>query len=142
MTTKPATVGSVTSPKRGKKYFTVEEANRAVPYITRIVTDITACYRQAVETRQRMEHLHPEEDAEVIKDEYENLMDRLNELLDELHQVGVELKDFEKGLVDFPAVYQGREIYLCWEQAEQKVANWHEIDAGFAGRQDLATLQR
>jgi hypothetical protein len=69
-------------------------------------------------------------------------MDHLSELVDELRVVGVELKDFEKGLVDFPAVHEGREVFLCWHWGEDKVQTWHEIDAGYAGRQDVALLKQ
>lgn len=129
-------------PKRGKKYFTLEEANRSVTYISRVVMDITDCYRQAVETRQRMEQLHPDDNLEHLKSDYEKLMDRLNELLEELHLVGVELKDFEKGLVDFPAVHQGREIFYCWQAAQAKIESWHEVDTGYGCRQSVETLVR
>jgi hypothetical protein len=78
---------------------------------------------------------------EAQEREYEQAMDRLSQLVDELHRVGVELKDFEKGLVDFPAWHEGREILLCWKQGEAEVAYWHETDAGYAGRQSVKTLQ-
>ena len=64
-------------------------------------------------------------------------MDHLSDLFDELHQVGVELKDFEKGLLDFPAVHEGREICLCWHRGEQCVGAWHELDAGPEERHSL-----
>ena len=64
----------------------------------------------------------------------------LNLLIDELQQIGVELKDFEKGLVDFPAVHLNREISLCWHSGETNVHTWHEVDAGYAGRQDVTML--
>jgi hypothetical protein len=47
------------------------------------------------------------------------------------------VRDLERGLVDFPGLREGREIYLCWEEGEPEVAHWHETDAGFSGRQDL-----
>ena len=80
------------TPRKGKKYFSVDEANRSLPYVSRVVSDISETYRLAVETRQRIEHPHREDSIESLKDEYETFMDRLNDLIDELHQVGVELK--------------------------------------------------
>jgi len=127
-------------PQGGKKYFSVSEANRALPYVAGIVEDITRCYRHAVEIRQRIEQPSADEQLDALKDEYEQVMDRLNSLIDELHQVGVELKDFERGLLDFPAVHDGREICLCWHRGEERIQAWHEIDAGYAGRQDVASL--
>ena len=127
--------------RRGRKYFSIEEANRSIPYVSRIVEDITVTYRQAVQTRQRIEHPHREDSIQALKDVYEDDMDRLNDLIDELHQVGVELKDFEKGLIDFPAWFNDREVYLCWRRGEEQVRAWHEVDTGFASRQDIALLR-
>ena len=58
-------------------------------------------------------------------------------LLVELQEAGVVLRDLDRGLVDFPAVRDGREIYLCWELGEDRVEFWHELESGFAGRQRL-----
>jgi hypothetical protein len=55
----------------------------------------------------------------------------------ELDAMEVIVRDLERGLVDFPAIRDGREIYLCWEEGEDELSHWHEIDAGFSGRQDL-----
>ena len=61
----------------------------------------------------------------------------LRRALGELQAVEVVLRDLERGLVDFPAIRDGREIYLCWEEDEDAVEFWHDIDAGHAGRQPL-----
>jgi hypothetical protein len=55
----------------------------------------------------------------------------------ELEQVGVTLKGFDEGLVDFYSLHQGRVVCLCWRHGEPSVAHWHELDAGFAGRQPI-----
>jgi len=141
MTTKNAFATMSSEPHEGKKYFTVSEANRALPYVSKIVTEVTECYKQAVAIRNQVERSQLQADADRHHDEYEQAMDRLNGLLDELHQVGVELKDFEKGLLDFPAMHDGREVYLCWRSGEECVHSWHELDAGFAGRQDVSVLE-
>ena len=127
-------------PRRGKKYFSITEANRALPYVARVVDDIVRTYDQAVALRKRIEQPHPEDSVEAVKNGYEKEMDHLNRLIEELHQVGVELKDFERGLIDFPAVHEGREILLCWHRGESAIQAWHEVDAGYAGRQDVALL--
>lgn len=134
----PATAGQ--SPKPRKRYFTLDEANRALPYVTRIVSDITRAYRDVVALRQRLEQAQPDDDADALRDEYEQGIDQANELIDELHDVGVELKDFQSGLVDFPALHEGREVCLCWMLGEDEVGAWHETDAGFAGRQPVSLL--
>lgn len=50
---------------------------------------------------------------------------------------GILLRDFDRGLVDFPSIREGREVYLCWIDGEADIAYWHELDAGFAGRREL-----
>jgi len=129
------------APEPGKKYFTVDEANRALPYVSRVADDIADCYREAVDVRQRIEQPGIDDAVEQLKSDYESAMDRLNDLVDELQHANVELKDFERGLVDFPARHDGREICLCWHRGESTVQAWHEIDAGYAGRQDVTMLQ-
>ena len=128
-------------PKPGKKYFSLGEATRALPYVRRVAEDIADHYHRAVEIRQQIEKAEVEQPLDPLRDEYEQLMDQLNELIDELVLVGVELKDFERGLIDFPAVHDGREVSLCWQRGEEGILAWHEVDAGFSGRQDVATLK-
>ena len=59
------------------------------------------------------------------------------EYVDELRQLGIETKSVTEGLVDFPAIMDGRMVYLCWRLGELRVSHWHELDAGFRGRQPL-----
>jgi hypothetical protein len=128
------------APRPGRKYFSVDEANRSLPLVSRIVNDIMHWYQSAVDTRHQIEQQISQELEEQLRSDYELAMERLNLLIDELQQIGVELKDFEKGLVDFPAVHLNREISLCWHSGETNVHTWHEVDAGYAGRQDVTML--
>ena len=68
-------------------------------------------------------------------------IDRLEQLVDELSGVGVELKDYETGLVDFVGRHDGRDVYLCWKLGEERITHWHELNAGFAGRKPVSTLR-
>ena len=61
----------------------------------------------------------------------------VDDLVRRIQAMGVLIKDLNTGLVDFPAWREGREVYLCWRYGEETVEHWHEIDAGFAGRQPL-----
>ena len=127
--------------EHGKKYFSVEEANSSLSYVRRIVDDITAVYQQIVEMRRKLEELGESQFSLSPDSEYEQLMDRLGLLVDELHGMGAELKDFEKGLVDFPSRQNDREVLLCWKQGEDRIEHWHEVDSGYAGRQPIAELK-
>ncbi|MEX2213183.1 MAG: DUF2203 domain-containing protein [Phycisphaeraceae bacterium] len=124
-----------------RKFFTLEEARRALPYVARVVKDIMACYSYVLELRERLEIPRPDDTTSELKRDYETGMEKLNTLLEEMQQVGVELKDFERGLVDFPAWHDGREVCLCWHVGESSIGAWHELDAGFAGRQDITLLE-
>ncbi len=66
---------------------------------------------------------------------------RVLEYVEELRQLGVEAKSVTEGLVDFPAIAEGRMVYLCWKLGEPEVGFWHERDDGFGGRQPLASLK-
>jgi hypothetical protein len=61
--------------------------------------------------------------------------------VDELTSIGVELKDYQMGLVDFIGRHQGRDVYLCWKLGESKIGFWHELHTGFTGRQPVASLR-
>ena len=129
-------------PKRGKKYFTLEEANRAVPYVSRIVADAAARFIKVTELKTLAENAPTRSERERAETEHDVQLEKLLGYVAELQHVGVEIRDLERGLLDFPSVHDGREICLCWLAGETKVDAWHEVDAGFAGRQALAALKR
>lgn len=68
--------------------------------------------------------------SKLLKD-----FDRLDLLLHQIQDMGITVKDLQVGLIDFPAWHEDHEVYLCWRHAEQDVRFWHEIEAGFQGRQ-------
>jgi hypothetical protein len=127
-------------PETGRRYFTLDQANRAVPYVARIMDDVRASYRKAVELQQRLDRPLPGDEQASVQDDYERSVDELNRYVDELHDVGVELKDYDMGLIDFPAMHEGREVCLCWRVGEEKVVAWHEVNVGFSGRKDVSEL--
>ena len=59
------------------------------------------------------------------------------ELLEEFNQREIQVKDVDRGLVDFPAIHAGREVFLCWELEEDDITHWHDLDSGYAGRERL-----
>jgi hypothetical protein len=65
------------------------------------------------------------------------LMAEINSRLNALRELGVEVKDPATGLIDFPSLREGRTVYLCWRLGEPAIDYWHELDAGFGGRQPL-----
>lgn len=133
--------------KSGMKYFTVAEANKALPLVRAIVQDITVLASDLRERHERLMRLRPrkrshlsdahDEELEQGKAELERDQEKMEEYIRELAQLGVELKDPFAGLIDFPSLRNGRPVYLCWHLGEPEVAHWHELEAGFAGRQKL-----
>jgi hypothetical protein len=131
---------------RSRKFFTVEEANRMLPLVRAIMTDLVQLTNEVTDRRHRLNHLLAGRDRDAEDVYSEELVEvergiqrdtqRLREYLEELRQLGVEPKGGD-GLVDFPALWDGRLVYLCWKLGEPEVLYWHEIDAGFAGRQPL-----
>lgn len=123
------------------KLFTLDEANRALVLVRRIVTDIARLYRELLELRARHHDLAGaagnDEQLREVSAQIAQSIEVLNRLHDELTDIGCVLKDWAGGLVDFPAVYDGRQVWLCWRLGEPEVAYWHELEAGFSGRQPV-----
>ena len=142
----------MTAPKRArrKKYFTATEANATLPLLRSILRDVTALAGELKERHERLSRVPVpargdkpgdayQEELHEMQAEFERGRQRMQEYLDELQRLGVELKDPYTGLVDFPSILDDHEVYLCWRLGEPTVAHWHELDAGVAGRQKLAT---
>jgi len=129
------------------KLFTPEQANAMLPLVRAIVEDLCKLGGQVVERRQRLSFLMDrrgpagldayQEELSQVEAELERDAARLQEYVDELRQLGTEPKSPIDGLVDFPSMLDGRLVYLCWKLGEPEVQYWHELDAGFQGRQPL-----
>jgi hypothetical protein len=128
------------TPPRNAHRFTLEQANRSLPLVKRIVNDIVKTHTLAAGRRDALEQASGKE-AATLQQEYDRAVERLEQLLDELSEVGVELKDYQSGLVDFVGKHEGRDVYLCWKLGEERIAYWHELNAGFAGRKPVALLR-
>jgi hypothetical protein len=133
-----------------KKYYTIDEANNALPLVRAIVTDIVAKFDEVSERKARLDQIRESrqssgrgphdlygEELVQVEQELEKEIARLKEFIEELENLGVELKDISRGLIDFRSLMDGREVYLCWLLGEDEVGHWHELDAGFSGRHSL-----
>ncbi len=122
------------------RYFTVEQANEALKTLKPLVQEM-------MEIRQSILERQPEtwpalqkavgnggsKAASLMAQEFA----RLNDLARQIQSTGVLLKDINLGLLDFPSLRDGREVYLCWRYGEELIEYWHDVDAGYAGRQKL-----
>jgi len=137
--------------RRGKKYFTVAEANAALPLVRAIVKDIAQVAPELRDRQERLDRIAPpdapqvgaahQEEVEELRAQVERDLERMCEFVEELNKLGVELKDAFTGLLDFPCRMNDREVYLCWRLGESEVGHWHELQAGYAGRQKITKAE-
>jgi len=122
------------------KHFTAEDANRALPQVRALVDQILQARQAILDARpdlwpvleQAVGNGGSKKAGEVLQD-----FKRLEDGVQGLQDIGCELKDISTGLVDFPALREGREVLLCWKFDEPQVMYWHDLQSGFAGRQRL-----
>jgi hypothetical protein len=122
------------------KLFTLEEANALLPHLRRI---FAALKRE----RAVLQHLAPEakrasEQASegggtTYGQQYARALFQVVDHLQTIASLGVEIKDLDRGLCDFPSLREGRVVYLCWLLGEDDIEWWHDLETGFAGRQPL-----
>lgn len=122
-----------------EKFFTVEEANRALALISPIVRDILGKMKdtQKLHDEIKLEKSRADiSEADLLKklSLCEKLLNQVEYHMKELESVGAILKDLKLGLVDFPCLHEERVVYLCWMVGEENVHFWHETDKGFPER--------
>jgi hypothetical protein len=127
-------------PSRPKRRFTLAQANSTLPLVRRIVGDIVKTHGLVLRLQAEMERAAGKEQA-AAQSKLDESVARLEDFVDELMEVGCELKDYQVGLIDFVGRHQARDVYLCWKLGEEEIAYWHEINAGYAGRQPVASLK-
>ena len=123
--------------------FTLQEANETLTMILPLMDEIQSIQRKVLET-------FPDTWPDVVRTAGNGGNPALSKLLKDferfdkiIHQIidlGIEIKDINTGLIDFPALKDGHIVYLCWRYEEEGIQFWHEIDAGFAGRQPIETF--
>jgi hypothetical protein len=124
---------------RHSRHYTLEEATSELPWVV----------EQLSEMREARESLTDEDVREALSagipgnggggpgKHLGEAFNRLQAAIAALQDREIVLRDLDRGLVDFPAILDKREVYLCWVEGEDEIAYWHDLDAGFAGRQEL-----
>ena len=125
------------------RYFTLPEANQALTIIRPLMDEVQ-------QIRQKILEKQPEAWPAIEKSAgnggnraLSNMVqdfEKFDALIHRLQDTDVLIKDINSGLLDFPALKDGREVYLCWQYGEDDIAFWHEIEAGFAGRQPIESF--
>jgi hypothetical protein len=135
----------------GRRTFSLREANALVDALQREFTRARSLRDQLAELQEAlakegrplegpMPKVDPDAPPAVLKlqQRAQRVIGELRDLLRELTELGVEVKQAD-GLVDFRTKLHGRIVYLCWKYGEERITHWHEMDAGFAGRQPVTT---
>ncbi|MBI5428012.1 MAG: DUF2203 domain-containing protein [Nitrospinae bacterium] len=123
-----------------KKFFTLEEANSLVP---RLLKDIPHLQKLTAELNENFPDVKNAwkkarfNGGSAQGAGYLRVAVQYTRLSSDLESRGCVLKGVENGLVDFPSIRDGREVFLCWKMPEKEIRYWHDIDAGFAGRQSI-----
>ena len=128
-------------PSRPKRRFTLTQANSTLPLVRRIVGDIVKTHGLVLRLQAEMERAPGAREQAATQSRLDESVTKLEDYIDELSEVGCELKDYQVGLIDFVGRHQSRDVYLCWKLGEDKIGYWHEINAGYAGRQPVSTLK-
>ncbi len=122
------------------RYFTVEEANALLPQVSPIVEDMLDARQHILEAQADLWPVLEKaignggsKKAGALLSEF----NRVEQGARRLSELGCILKDINTGLVDFPSIRNGRQVFLCWQHGEPEVSFWHDVDAGFAGRRPL-----
>ncbi|MEZ5100495.1 MAG: DUF2203 domain-containing protein [Thermoleophilia bacterium] len=131
------------------RHFTPEEAIAALPVVRPLVERLVATRRDQRAARQGLDParravptngggVHPAT-ANDLRDRSGAATASLGQIVDEITGLGVQVKDLDIGLVDFPAIHPatGETVLLCWRLGEETITHWHGLDEGFAGRKPL-----
>jgi len=121
------------------RHYTLEEANAALEWVQAVLGSLRTA-REGLsdeEAREALAEAGPQngggDPGRVVSEAFLQLRDALTQLQD----AEVVLRDLDRGLVDFPAIRDDREVYLCWLEGEDEIGYWHDLEAGFAGREPL-----
>lgn len=127
-----------------QKIFTIDEANRMLPLVRRIVEDLVRDHERWLDKVNEFEIAtvgssvdHPDVMAELLQQEALRLAADIESYVKELGELGVQCKGIDSGLVDFPGEMNGSPILFCWKLGEPSVQYWHGVESGFAGRRPV-----
>jgi hypothetical protein len=122
-----------------ERHYTVEEANAALPWVVERIERLRAARVKLTdeEVRDALSEAAPLNGGGNPGRHVSEAFLSMRSALAELQATEIVLRDLDRGLIDFPAMRDGREVYLCWEEGEDEVAYWHDLESGYGGRQPL-----
>jgi hypothetical protein len=123
--------------------FTLQEANETLNMIRPLIDELQQIRRRILENQPDVWPAVAKSAGNggnrALSDMVQDF-EKLDTLVHRVQDMGALIKDINLGLLDFPALKEGREVYLCWQYGEGEIAFWHEVEAGFAGRQPIETF--
>jgi hypothetical protein len=122
-----------------KTHYTRDEARRLLPQLRKWLERLVRLRGEIEEQERRLERLRKagSDLGGAAVGAWVRALAEVRTVLFEFYQREIQIKDLGRGLVDFPAIIDGREVFLCWEQDEEDIEFWHDLDAGYAGRERL-----
>lgn len=123
-----------------KKHFQLEEARHLLGDLRRTFNSIHASRDRLIECEKKLANRLAKTGGDIGGEEVNNLlraMLAIHEGISDITLHGIQIKDLDRGLVDFPHLRNGREVFLCWELEDDDIEFWHEIDTGYADRERL-----
>ncbi len=124
---------------RFQKHYTRDEAQALVPQLRQWLGRLNELRAEMERTDQRLASLKRSGNdlgGELVN-QWIRTLAGMQQLLGEFQRRDIQIKDLERGLLDFPAIIGGKEVFLCWEQDEDAVEFWHDLDTGYSGRERL-----
>ncbi|HET9907334.1 MAG TPA: DUF2203 domain-containing protein [Anaerolineales bacterium] len=122
------------------QFFTLDEANHAIKTIRPLMDEVQTIRRKILASQPEawpaIEKSAGNGGNRALSAMVQDF-EKLDALIHQIQDAGAQIKDINTGLLDFSALKDGREVYLCWQYGEDDIAFWHEVDAGFAGRQPI-----
>lgn len=128
-----------------ERIFTLAEALQLIPRLRTMLIEAGEEWRKMRELNPHIQKVRDKVPLDAFAPDGATYVEAASHLLYLLHQVkdmGVHIKDIDKGLCDFPYMRHGRVVYLCWHLGEDSITHWHDIEAGFAGREPLDETDR
>ena len=122
-----------------ERHFTRAEANALLPQLTTLLSQLREARDELTDTdaHEVLSEAAPTNGGGEQGRQVGVAFLEVRRLLETLEQAGIVLRDIDRGLIDFPALIDGHEVYLCWELGEDEVAYWHELEGGYGGREPL-----
>ena len=122
-----------------ERHFSREEANALLPQLTALLSQLQERKDELTDTEahEALSEAAPTNGGGEQGRQVGVAFLEVRRILETVEQAGIVLRDIDQGLVDFPALMDGREVYLCWELGEDEVGYWHDLEGGYGGREPL-----